>query len=464
MKKILLFVFVWLFMFPSVFAKHQVNLTRRVQDRIEKQNSSLYNVIRRELQNYYKRDDFSDPNHQSGWYRVDDFLTWVKKNESQLENEKFSAVEQKISLKQIYANSKAWSYEPLYRSFWVYLGGRYIADVYQVKADFSRLSIVFCDNTACTIGGTGTIFISPQSKEVIPSIINMGMHETTHMLPYLMGNKKDQLSELATFYTQYNYGLPVRAKDALTLADGVRDMRRSYQLRPDFNLLYEYNSFIAGHVLNKKIRPVDVLSFVKEGSEISILEVCLNLVALGQKRLFIQNLDMKTGTTLSLPEDMLTSYMENMNFTQADVEEWKARPTLEFYLGKFKYNKTPFLTSRYGDKIHVFVKYDRDVFVFSGGYVPATKQRYLEDLVGKNASLMASFYDSLVSWLPPGFVQETQEEFSVQTNTTFLISGPARKERNKLGKRYEAALKRAVMQALKESGAPPAPAIPEGYI
>ncbi len=446
------------------FAHNRANLLRRVQDKVEAKHSVLYTLVERELQKYYGKDDFSDPQHQTGWFRVNDFLTWVKKNERELENEKISAVGQKISLKQIYANPDAWGYEPLYRSFWVYLGGRYIADVYKVKADFSRLSIVFCDNTACTIGGTGTIFISPQSKEVIPSIINMGMHETTHMLPYLMGNKKDQLSELATFYTQYNYGLPVRAKDALTLADGVRDMRRSYQLRPDFNSLYEYNSFIAGHVLNRKIRPADVLSFVKEGSEISILEVCLNLVALGQKRLFIQNLDMNTGTTLSVPEDVLPSYMENMNFTQADVEEWKARPTLEFYLGKFKYNKTPFLTSRYGDKIHVFVKYDRDVFVFSGGYVPATKQRYLESLVGKNVSLMASFYDNLASRLPPGFVQETQDEFSVQTNTTFLISGPARKERNKLGKRYESALKRAVIQALNESGAPPPPPIPEGYM
>lgn len=464
MKKLTLLILTLCFMVSSGLAQQVPNLRTRVQKRVELKQSSLYGVVERELQGYYDRQVFVDPNHQTGWFRVDDFLAWVKKNASALEKESVRTTKETVSLKSIYANAKSWNYEPLYRTFWVYLGARYIADVYGVKADFSRLSVVFCQDMACAIAGTGSIVISPNSSEALPSIINMGMHEATHMLLYLSGNTEDQLSELATFYTQYNYGLPVRGQDALTLGDGVRDIRHTRRMRPDIDVLYEYNSFIAGHVLNKSIRPAEVLSFIKKGSEISILDVCFHLVALQQKRFFMNGLNKQTGATISLPEDVLPGYMDKMNFTQQDVQEWKARPGIEFYLGKFPWNKTPFMTSIHGDKIHVFVKKSDDVFIFSGGYSPIDKKTFLRELVGDKAPSLTKFYDNLAAYLPPDFVQDVQEAFSVQTTGMFLLSPTARKERNALQARHRKALENAVIQALKDSGAPPSPPVPKGYI
>lgn len=464
MKRLTLLILTLCFMVSSGLAQQVPHLRTRVQKKVELKQSSLYGVVERELQEYYARQVFVDPNHQTGWFRVDNFLTWVKKNASALEKESVRTTKETVSLKSIYANPKSWNYEPLYRTFWVYLGARYIADVYRVKADFSRLSVVFCKDMACAIGGTGSIVISPNSAEALPSIINMGMHEATHMLLYLRRNTEDQLSELATFYTQYNYALPVKADDALTLGDGVRDMRRTYNLRPDIDVLYEYNSFIAGHVLNPSIRPADVLSFIKKGSEISILDVCFHLVALQQRRLFMNSLNKQTGATISLPEDVLLGYMDKMNFTEQDVQDWKARPGIEFYLGKFSWNKTPFMTLRYGDKIHVFVKKSGGEFIFSGGYSQLDKKTFLHELVGDRAPFLTKFYDNLASHLPPDFIQDVQETFSVQTTSMFLLSPAARKKRNALQARHRKALENAVIQALKDSGAPPSPPVPKGYI
>ena len=42
--------------------------------------------MRKELTSYYNRQYFEDADRSSGWYRVDDFLKWVYKNEKALSN------------------------------------------------------------------------------------------------------------------------------------------------------------------------------------------------------------------------------------------------------------------------------------------------------------------------------------------------------------------------------------------
>ena len=122
------------------------------------------------------------------------------------------------------------------------------------------------------------------------------------------------------------------------------------------------------------------------------------------------------------------------------------------------------MTLRYGDKIHVFVKKSCGEFIFSDGYSQLDKKTFLHELVGDRAPFLTKFYDNLASHLPPDFIQDVQETFSVQTTRMFLLSPAARKERNALQARHRKALENAVIQALKDSGAPPSPPVPKGYI
>jgi len=433
--------------------------------------TSLDVVVKEELRKYYGRENFSDPAHQSGWFRVDDFLTWVQKNAKPLENEKMNLQATKVSLKQIYTEPKMWSSELFRRAFWVYLGGRYIADVYGVKADFSRLSINFCEDMACAIGGTGMIYISPKSDETIPATINMGMHETTHLLPYLQNGRHDALSELATFYTQYNYALPVRAQDARSLADGVRDFRRIYQLRSDLPLLYEYNYFVVGEILNPAIRPADIFTFTKDEVSGTILDACFNLVVLNEKKFFIQLSfdEMKDTSSFEIFPHNMPSAMKKYHFTQADVDKWQANPETDFYLGKFPWYKLPMASCppalrKYGEKVHVFVRQEKGSLYLNIGYISCNKKEYMERFFGKKAAAVSEFYNLLATKLPKDFSAEVKATFPTLTTDTFVLSKPARQKRKALAEKYKAVLEKAVIEALEESGTPPPPAIPEGYL
>ncbi|MBR3899198.1 MAG: hypothetical protein IKJ44_02885, partial [Elusimicrobiaceae bacterium] len=54
---------------------------------IQARGCPLYQSVRSELQQYYGRSDFSDPDRSTGWYRVDNFLTWLAENEQKLKRE-----------------------------------------------------------------------------------------------------------------------------------------------------------------------------------------------------------------------------------------------------------------------------------------------------------------------------------------------------------------------------------------
>ena len=66
------------------------------------QTPSLYSLVRQELENYYGLQDFSDPNHETGWYRVDDFLKWVQNKEEGLSNQIVNIDAQAVAFKDLY--------------------------------------------------------------------------------------------------------------------------------------------------------------------------------------------------------------------------------------------------------------------------------------------------------------------------------------------------------------------------
>ncbi|MBR4682482.1 MAG: hypothetical protein IKP06_04180 [Elusimicrobiaceae bacterium] len=427
------------------FAHNRASLVRHVQKKVEAGHSALYTQVERELQNYYGRNDFSDPRHQTGWYRVDDFLTWVRIHSQELEG-----MIRTSAYDDCYARESGAG-----QSFWLQLGVLYIASVYGIKADISKLPVMFgVDDDVRASSGKDRLKVFTGTRKIAPVLINEGIHEGTHILPILSsGNvREDHLDELAAFYSQYNYGLPVKVSDAQNFGSGIRDFRRTYALKGDFELSREYNYFVAGIILNPLLTKQEMLQrqdgWMGAWTNMAIWTTLANLISLRDENYFkleeISGPDMKerSGTY----------------FSQKGFEYIYDSPGIPFYAGEYQLSS--------GEKIAVFVRYDEDlddVFFESG--IRMNREDYLQKLFGNRAPVLYNFYDFLINNLPDEVVQKARELWSVQEDGMFMITGysyfPGWEQ---FGKPYSAQITQAVVKALKDSGAPPPPPIPEGYM
>jgi len=211
--------------------------------------TSLYSSTRVQLEQYYGRTDFKDEERDTGWYRVDNFLAWLKQNEADISRE----------LKQA-------DFPLQYpQTLWIYLGARYAADIYQVQPDFTRLHIQpgSPNDTVHVRMEDTTILFTPATHHAIPAAITLGIHEGTHMLPALLGEEgATSLSELASFYSQHEYGLPVKVEDANVFGYGVRDIRLT-SYRKGFSLVpltYEYMLHVIGLAILPELSTEELLS------------------------------------------------------------------------------------------------------------------------------------------------------------------------------------------------------------
>ena len=204
----------------------------------------LYETIYNQLQQYYNRTDFTDPDHTTGWYRVDDFLTWLKANEQTLSTDLAHPL-------LIPANSQ---------TLGVYLGARYIAHQYGVSIDGKSLQVHTQQPHEATHVRVedATILLDPSANRTLPAAITLGMHEGAHLLPRLTDEPQQKtLCELAAFYAQHHYGLPVEVEDAKWFSYGVRDIRftstrKGYALVP---LTREYALHVVGLVILPNLSP-----------------------------------------------------------------------------------------------------------------------------------------------------------------------------------------------------------------
>ncbi|MCQ2411090.1 MAG: hypothetical protein MJ053_06480 [Elusimicrobiaceae bacterium] len=447
MKRLTLCLFLLLGVCSTAFTRPAARLERRVQERVEQQQSVLYTTVEQALKHYYGKDYAPDPQRTTGWYRVDDFLTWVTRNSRELEQALKPSYVQTL-----YQYPDSWTA----RSLWISLGARYIVSVYGVEADLSKLDIMYCDNENCAVTGTGWMRVSPPEGMPVPALINLGIHEATHMFPYLISGENKSLTELATFYSQYNYGLPVKSSDMDEFAYGVRDIRRAQELRSDLTLASEYNYFIAGLLLKPLLSKREILQatqgfFDSRGHvNMAIWQTVLNLIALRdgnfwkQEYLFLH----------SLSEEDLRA----LHFTQQDMERCKAQPEAFFYVGKRRdsiSNKKEALFARFDEK--------QNKVIFYTGFRRVTKEAYLQRLFGDRAPYLYDFYDRVLNNLPKELVKEVRRQWPVQTDQMFLPASGQSTGWQKFGKPYSAQITQAVVKALEQSGAPAVPPIPPGY-
>ncbi len=448
MKKLFLITFSLFFLFSSGVANDRASLQSRVQTKLEAQEQPiLYVVAELALRKYYGRVSFADPKHETGWYRVDDFLKWLKKNARSLEGEYRSN-----DLQHFYHQSSDWRTQKL----WIDLGARYIVDVYQVKAELSRFKVSYCSGENCTKIGSGQMLVSPEQDAPIPALINLGMHEITHMFPYLINAEKKSLCELATFYSQYNYGLPVKATDAASFGQGIRDIRRTYALKGAFELGNEYNYFIAGILLNSTLKRQELLEMsggvLDEFVNVPIWMTIANLIAVRDGNYWYAG-------KRYFPRGSGRAFKKEMHFTNKDMDQWRAQPEAVFYVGKYH--------DPYQHKVEsMFVQYSsytKDL-IFSTGYKRLNQQEYLELFFGDKTSAVSAFYDAVLMHLPKEVVKAVRDSWPVQTDRLFLPHENLKAGINKFGKPYSKQIAQAIVEALRETGAPPVPPLPEGYI
>lgn len=425
--------------------KLQGQLTETLQEEVNQ--PSLYSFVKQELSNYYGKDDFADPDRQTGWYRVDDFLKWVQNNEGELENSVVNTSGQAALLKSLLLENN-YKKENFYNVFWVYLGARYIAYVYKVNLDFDKLRIHnACQTTSASVP-MKEIYLCIEPEAALPYLINVGIHETTHLFLRLQvktdANKKatnfDPLPELATFQATHNFGLPIKKDDSIEGKDGVRDILRTNALRPDVNTLKEYNAYLGGLMMPNITTKEELLSLVDNPlSSKKIAEVCFNLPAVIRNKFFIVD-TFRHQTSLN-------------NLDAEDIELLTKNKSKKVYLGQ-KYLKDK------DSKEHMFAQWDEgSEYISVGFYEPITIRNYIKNIFGKYASpKINNFYINLYNRLPKEFIDEVNATFEIQTNRTYQDY-----DGENIVTKYEAQIKDAVVLTLKEMDVPKAK-IPEDYI
>lgn len=219
-KKCLILVTLTFFFAPVLLQAQGVDALMEYASSEHKAHfSTLYPLVRHELTTYYEREDFADAAHKTGWYRVDNFLKWVEKNEITLADTSILFNDKTILLKELYADLNN---EEKAALFWGYLGVRYIFDEWDL--DISKISFFVCSLGVCRKPAGKNISIGFETNIPYPvQQINIGIHEAAHARqPY-------EIPEFSACAAQNSYGLPVKVDNGRKLFfSGVRDFRVSY--------------------------------------------------------------------------------------------------------------------------------------------------------------------------------------------------------------------------------------------
>ena len=440
------------------------------QTAAQQQTHSLYTVVSTQLQQYYGQTNFQDTNHKTGWYRVQQFLDFVQTNETALLNSQFrySYIDAKTYIPKFYDYKVSefaalnWAELPDYlvQGFWSYLGVSYLANIYPVKLNLSSFSVVGVSQHMDTGALMGGMVVNTQEKLAVPEAINAGIHEGTHMLPSFSGNPDgEMLNELATFYSEYNFSLPVKQEDASSFATGTRDVRRIYALRPELPIYREYNLFITGLILNPQITPAQVLT-LQDGdfnTSLSLWEMVVSLAAARNNRFMRQLPEHANNSSHFLPvtKENLTQTATEFGFTSKDVENWLASPALIIDLGD-----SIWPGSAVGSKESIVLQKVKDKFYFIGNLKRVGEAEFIQLNFGVFAKepKLAAFYQKIFTLLPEALKKTLAEEFPVIIEEHYTASYAQH-----LALPYEQDWNNAIVQALQEV-APHRFPLPAGYL
>lgn len=304
----------------------QNQLARQVEQKLSAQDTSfthfgrqisakgcpLYASVRAGLEEYYGKKEFSDMGRQSGWYRVEIFLKWLKRNETVLKQENISidSYSTKYNVPVCQALRKA-SYKETFTPqemqgiLGVWLGARYTADMFVngrgVQFPDIRLSTASAGRAVIDSDGkqaSGRIEIHPDSYALVPAL-NLGLHEGTHLAGWMTG-RKNSLGEWGTYLATVHFALPVKAQQNGHTYQGARSFTHnaSVQTVPCEQIFSEYAAFVLGARMYPLVRRQDFFTFeqqlggYKDGSLLVLLR---NLAALQQGKFYLQDIFLSTA-------------------------------------------------------------------------------------------------------------------------------------------------------------------------
>lgn len=424
---------------------------------------TLSHFVTSELQAYYGQENFEDVQQTTGWYRVHRFLTWLKTNEKSLEKSTFrfydlgSGFVPKVYTSTVaeFLQTASTASPDLWRGFWTYLGVRYLSEVYQTEFNFSQLTLIGTKTEFSSVQ-FGGIVINTQEPMALPEFINMGMHEGTHYLPLLTDLSASPLNELAAFYTEYNFALPVKQEDIRLFADGTRDIRRMHRFLPQQPIYREYNSFIIGLLLNPQLTPATALSL--HGSihpDLSLWETVLSLWAAEQNRFLVYQqlqsgqVEHRIEVTSSNIEDVAARF----GFSRDDIFAWIANPATIVDLGDLYW---PGNTEQ---KETVVLQKTKEKFIFVGQFKRVNKKEFMKLYTGpfSETPQLETFYHRLTEALPKNIKQTLLERWPVIVEDHYTAAMV-----QTLVVPYEQEWNNAIIKAL--NGAPPELPLPEGYL
>lgn len=258
MKKMIVLSLIFIF---SAFAAQarQIDFARLEQNARAQTPAGLYNRAYAELSAYYGRTDFADPGRETGWYRVDDFLNWLKTHEKELTETKLNIGKDPYSLAEVMQEKE----EYFMQTAWTFLGVKYLQ--YKAKSpNRETFSFYYCRGKSCgVLAESCSIRLGLDTKNPV-ILINAGIHEAAHVLNGC--TEAQALSEAATIRAQNLWALPVDLHSAPI--DGVRDARVLFKVRPDARYFAREYAFFFLSALLKDV------SFEIQHQETEVLDFC----------------------------------------------------------------------------------------------------------------------------------------------------------------------------------------------
>ena len=298
----------------------------------------LYQSVRTELEQYYGRRDFSDPDRKTGWYRVNLFLQWLEKNEEKLKKEKVSfstrhllpiATRKKYKIELDLIPEKERNICELLQQkkkgplldethFWsilaTYLGARYAADSF-LPAGYTRFPQIYVAEAhdvmeAASIHKEDNVYQAyinvPHYKNSFAEDLNVAIHEATHLLPWLKSGENKMVSEIGAFFAQSKYGLPVKPTHNACFYRGTRNLIYNMKVLDEcYSLEREYGEMLLGLFVYPQLKEYRLSTWIQHQHYTMIPNMMENLALLAQDLL------MRREKTFELDLDEISKHYPN---------------------------------------------------------------------------------------------------------------------------------------------------------
>ena len=263
MKKTTLFLLA-LFIIPVFAGAFDLGQNSEIQKQLaqelntlQQNTCNLYGIVEKELLKYYGKSniqDFYDPEHKTGWFRVYDFLTWLKENEKDL-TDKFSEEANAYNNHQYHTNLRhplakycSLKTRELRGVLGVYLGKEYLLSKYlkdsNIKCDFVQIEKTKCGSGSANCRDVSIAF-NKEKAVSFTHFVNLGIHENMHLLGIITSDDEKAITEDFTVFAQMAYGLPIKIEDEKFFPFGVRDLYNDINLYPGVEKAEYTNAFYA---------------------------------------------------------------------------------------------------------------------------------------------------------------------------------------------------------------------------